>query len=141
MKRTLQSSLTTLALATFVLAVVPNAHAGSRSCSNYTLNGSYAATITGTIAGEPFAELDLVTSEGQGTFSGSGTVSDNGTISTVTFTATYTVNSDCSGTASLSTGVTQNFVIHQNGSEVQFIATNSGTTVVGDAKRISGPAE
>lgn len=49
----------------------------------------------------------------------------DGVISTASFTATYAVNSDCSGSASLSTGVTQNFNIKADDSEVMFIATHA----------------
>ncbi len=127
-----------MAAAALAIVTAPSAHAGHVYCSNGLLNGSYTATITGNLAGEPFAELDLVTADGNGTFSGSGTVSEDGVISTVSFTATYTINSNCSGSAVLSTGVTQNFNIKTDGSEVQFISTNSGATIVGDAKRLTG---
>lgn len=135
MKHIASFTVAVTAFAIFMLAATPNAQA-SGICSKATLSGSYAATITGTIAGQPFAELDLVTSDGRGSFTGSGTVSENGVISPASFTATYTVNADCSGSATLSTGVTQNLVIHADGSEVQFIGTNAGTVVTGDAKRV-----
>lgn len=127
------------AAAAFAMFLVwaPSAQAAA-FCSNHTLRGAYGATITGTVAGLPFAELDLVSADGNGSFSGTGTVSYNGSISTVSFTATYTVNSNCSGSASLSTGVTQNFVIKADGSEVQFIGTNSpDAQVTGDAKQLA----
>ncbi len=138
MKRILSLVAPLTALAIFSL-VTPAAARDGRRCSNATLNGSYSATITGTLGGEPFAELDLVNSTGNGTFTGNGTVSMNGVISTVSFTATYTVNSDCSGSASLSTGVTQNFNIKSDGSEVMFIATTPGATITGDAKQVIPP--
>ncbi len=137
MKRILNLAMPFTALA--VLSLVLPAAANGLKCSNATLNGSYSATITGTLGGLPFAELDLVTSTGNGTFSGNGTVSLDGAISTVSFTATYTVNSNCSGSATLSTGVTQNFNIKADGSEVMFIATNSGATITGDAKQVIPP--
>lgn len=127
------------AAAAFAMFLVwaPSAQAAA-FCSNHTLRGAYGATITGTVAGLPFAELDLVSADGNGSFSGTGTVSYNGSISTVSFTATYTVNSNCSGSASLSTGVTQNFVIKADGSEVQFIGTNNpDAQVTGDAKQLA----
>ena len=138
MKRILNVAVSVTAFAVLGLIMAPGARAqGGAHCSNATLRGSYSATITGTLGTSPFAELDLVTSTGNGTFSGSGTNSTGGVISSVTFTATYTVNSDCSGSAVLSTGVTQNFNIKADGSEVMFIATNSGATITGDAKRLN----
>jgi len=137
MKRFVNSAIASAVLGMLALLVAPSAQARS-SCSNRTLQGSYGATITGSIAGLPFAELDLVTADGNGNFSGNGTVSYNGSVSAVTFTATYTINSDCSGSASLSTGVTQNLVIKADGSEVMFIGTNSPEAqVTGDAKQLS----
>jgi hypothetical protein len=137
MKRSMNCAMALGAAAMLVMLMAPGAQA-TPSCSNRTLKGSYGATITGTISGLPFAELDLVTADGNGNFSGTGTVSYNGSISTVTFTATYSVNSNCSGSASLSTGVTQNFIIKTDGSEVQFIGTNDpDAQVTGDAKALA----
>lgn len=134
MKRLTNFAVSITALAILGLIAAPGARAAG--CSNATLKGNYTATITGSLGGAPLAELDLVNSPGDGTFSGSGTVSEDGTISTVTFTATYTINSDCSGSATLSTGVTQNFNIQPDGSEVDIISTNSGATITAVAKRL-----
>ena len=139
MKRTLNFALAAVVVAaTLVLMAVPKTFADGGSCSNSTLQGSYGASITGTVSGLPLAELDLVSADGKGNFtSGSGTVSIGGTISSFTFTGTYTINADCSGSASLSTGVTQNLVIKSDGSEVMFIGTNDpNAQVTGVAKRV-----
>jgi hypothetical protein len=138
MKRILSLAVPVTALAVLSL-VTPAVARDGRKCSNATLNGSYSATIIGTLGGQPFAELDLVTSTGIGAFTGNGTLSMNGVISPVSFTATYTVNSDCSGSASLSTGVTQNFNIKSDGSEVMLVATTPGATATGDAKQVVRP--
>lgn len=132
-------TFTCLTLMTLFAALSLAGNAGAApSCSNATLNGRYSAIISGSISGMPFAELDLVASPGNGTFSGTGTQAFNGSISTVTFTATYTINANCSGSAVLSTGVTQNLNIKADGSEVEFIGTNDPTAVVtGDAKRLA----
>ena len=131
-------TLSIIGLATLGFVAGSVAYAAAPQCSNATLKGHYSATITGTLGGVPFAELDLVTATGNGTFSGTGTASENGVISTVEFTATYSINSDCTGSATLSTGVTQNFNIKQDGSDVNFISTNSGATITGEAKRLNG---
>ncbi|HEV2177975.1 MAG TPA: hypothetical protein VGW33_12375 [Terriglobia bacterium] len=139
MKRTLNFALAAVVFAaTLTLMGVPNALAEEESCSNGTLQGSYGASITGTVAGLPLAELDLVSADGKGNFtSGTGTLSFNGSVSTFTFTGTYTINADCSGSASLSNGVTQNLVIKADGSEVMFIGTNDpNAQVTGAAKRV-----
>ena len=138
MKRFVSLALSITAFAILGLVSAPQARAHGLHCSNATLNGTYSASITGTLGGAPFAELDLVTSNGNGTFSGTGTISEDGVISTgVPVSATYTVNSDCSGSAVLSSGVTQNFNIKADGSEVDIIATVSGATVTAVAKRLN----
>ena len=138
MKRFANLALSISAVAILGLATAAQARADGAHCSNATLKGTYSAAITGTLGGAPFAELDLVTSTGNGTFSGTGTISENGVISTdVPVSATYTVNSDCSGSAVLSNGVTQNFNIKADGSEVDIIATTSGATVTAVAKRLN----
>jgi hypothetical protein len=138
MKRIVNVTMSIIAFAMLALAFAPGASASVQGCTNATLKGEYSATIVGTLGGAPYAELDLVTATGNGTFSGTGTASQNGVISTVSFTATYTINSDCSGSASLSTGVTQNFNIKEDGSEVDVISTNSGATITAVAKRLNG---
>jgi hypothetical protein len=142
MKRILNSAMLFTAFAVLAFVMAPSARAASPHCSNATLNGSYSATITGTLGTSPFAELDLVTSTGNGTFTGTGTQSVDGTINTVSITATYTVNSNCSGSATLTVGtmtITQNFNIQPDGSEVDIISTSSGTTITAVAKRLGGP--
>jgi hypothetical protein len=137
MKRMVSLALSITAFAILGLVSTPNAHAQGVHCSNATLKGTYSATITGTLGGAPFAELDLVSSTGNGTFSGTGTVSEDGVVSTdVPVAATYTINSNCSGSAVLSSGVTQNFNISPDGSEVDIIATTSGATITAVAKRL-----
>lgn len=141
MKRIVNLAVSALAFSVLAL-VAPSSTSAGVHCSNTTLKGTYSATITGTLGGAPFAELDLVTSTGNGTFSGTGTVSENGVISTgVPVSATYTVNSDCSGSAVLSSGVTQNFNIKEDGSEVDIISTSSGTTITAVAKRLNNQNE
>lgn len=138
MKRIVNVTMSITAFAVLALALAPKAYGSAQGCTNATLKGRYGATITGTIGGLPFAELDLVSSTGNGTFSGTGTIAFNGSISPATFTATYTINADCSGSAVLSTGVTQNLTIKADGSEVMFIGTNDPTAVVtGDAKQLA----
>jgi hypothetical protein len=142
MKRIANFATSITAFAALALVTGPCARAAGPHCSNATLKGAYSAAITGTLAGAPFAELDLITSTGNGTFTGTGTVSENGVISTgVPVSATYTVNSDCSGSAVLSSGVTQNFTIKTDGSEVDIISTTAGTTLTAVAKRINGESD
>lgn len=101
-----------------------------RKCSNKSLRGSFGATLAGDVGGLPFAALDLVTAGGDGSFSGSGTVSFNGSISQVSFTAMYSISSDCSGSIAFNTGATQDLAVVGKGSEVLFIRTDDPNAVV-----------
>jgi hypothetical protein len=46
-------------------------------------------------------EVGLLTADGNGNLSGSVTFSANGTLLTATYTGTYTVNPDCTASASI----------------------------------------
>ena len=131
MKPKIKTAITTTILAgTIVLNMVSNAYAHApKACSNATLRGDYGATLTGTVNNLPFAALNLV----------NGTIVYNGTVIPSSFTATYTVNPDCSGSFSSSSGTTENIVINRDGSEVQIIVTGLAlgpATVTGLAKKL-----
>jgi hypothetical protein len=75
-------------------------------------------------------------------FTGSGTVVVDGVVTTIPLiTATYTVNSDCTGTlTSVPAGLTQNFVVKEDGSQVFFVVTAHPAgvaTIAGEAVRLS----
>jgi hypothetical protein len=110
------------------------------ACSNATLKGHYSALLTGSVNGLPFAALDLVISDGNGNISGTGTVVVNGSPMPTSFTATYTVNSNCSGSFVSDTGTTEDITVSLDGSEVQIILTSTplgAATVTGAAKNLA----
>ena len=115
----------------FALSVVPNAQA---DCSNHALKGSFGMILTGfRIDGGdpgPRADVGLLIADGNGNLTGSGTKSKNGIITSVTITGTYTVNTDCTGSATGldSDGETRdfNFVIVDEHHEVFGIQTDPG---------------
>ena len=106
-------------------------------CSTSLLKGTYGALLHGMASGLPFAALDVVIADGQGSLSGTGTIAYNGVVSRgVPISATYVINADCSGSATFSSGATQNLIITRSGAEAQFIRTdNNLDQVLGDAKR------
>jgi len=139
MKLSSNTALATTVL-TAVLAFVPGAEAKSVACSNATLKGHYSALLTGSVNGLPFAALDLVISDGNGNISGTGTVVVNGSPMPTSFTATYTVNSNCSGSFVSDTGTTEDITVSLDGSEVQIILTSTplgAATVTGAAKNLA----
>jgi hypothetical protein len=136
-------SITRVAILTTALTLAAGTSAyAANPCSNATLKGTYGALIRGTAAGLPFAALDVVTSNGGGSFSGSGTIAYNGVISqNVPVSASYLIKADCSGRASFSNGTQQDLLISEDGEEVQFIRTDQlDDQVTGDARRVNQSA-
>jgi len=139
--------LTALALASFALS--PTAWAQSSAmgpnaqdqCSSATLNGAYMGRSSGTLLGLPYSTLNRIEFDGNGAAAGSGTTVFDGVVSFPVITATYTVNSDCTGQInSVPPGLSQNFTVKSDGSQVFFItiAHPAGpATVSGEAVRIS----
>jgi hypothetical protein len=81
-----------------VLAVsLPTAH--GQSCSLVRAAGNYGFSDSGTVVGVgPRMAAGIFTLEAAGNLNGKATSSLNGTIAGETFSGTYTVNSDCTGT-------------------------------------------
>jgi hypothetical protein len=116
-----------------------------RHCSTETLEGCYATNITGSIVASapiigPFADVGVLTFDGDGNVSRTGTTSMNGTITQgLQLTGTYTVNPDCTGSYTLqlpnNISATSNFVIDNEGREIQIINVTTGRVLSGVAKK------
>jgi hypothetical protein len=113
-------------------------------CSNATLTGNYAfnhhgfSARHGTPGNEvPFASVGVVTFDGAGNLSSTTTFVFNGSGGPFgPDTGTYTVNSDCTGTATDETaGIHFNIVTVGGGAEVFGIQTDTGATTTIDAKK------
>ena len=139
----LRCGLVLTALALAALALSPAAWATPPDeCSQATLNGAYMSSQTGTLNGLPLAQVNRIVADGQGVFTGSGTVVVDGVVTVIPLiTATYTVNPDCTGTlTSVPAGLSQNFVVKDDGSQVFFIVTAhpaGAATISGEAVRLS----
>ena len=93
---------TTLRLILFasLIALAPAAQA--RSCSLSGVAGAYGYTTSGSIPTlGAIAGLGHITLDSAGNLTGAQTVSFNGTIVPETLSGTYTVNADCTGTATI----------------------------------------
>ncbi len=109
-------------------------------CSLGSLKGPYAVAGQGTLvtslpgipAPAPFAESSLADFDGAGGFSGKGTVNIGGAVLNITFTGTYTLNSDCTGNATINTnlGLTVHHAIVVIGGGQRFIETESDPVAV-----------
>jgi hypothetical protein len=137
---------TTLVIATLsVLGMVPGAQAAEdKLCSNASLKGTFAYTVTGSTSappplGGPFGGVGRQTFDGNGHVSGTQTVNVNGNVFRQTYTGTYTVNPDCTGSVTLMIDIPpglvthSDFVIDDNGAEIRAVETDAGSviTVIG----------
>jgi len=124
------------AVTALALGIAPAAKADNKGCSNASLTGTFAYTLTETVIAPPAiagpsAEVGTQTFDGKGATTGTATLSANGTIFQLTFAGTYTVNPDCTGTFTLQiagTPITQHvfFVIDDSGAEFRAIETDAG---------------
>jgi hypothetical protein len=127
--------------ALILLAVVTPGNAQD-TCTKASIAGRYGFTISGAVVNSDgsfysVAESGTVTADGNGKLTGTDTNSQGGQIQSQTFTGTYTVNSDCTGTVSTadSAGPSHfNIVIVDNGQEILFIESDAGVAVSGSAK-------
>ena len=139
MKRNIANTFSIAALTALALGLTPTAKADVKGCSNATLKGTFAYTMTGFITvpafAGPFAETGTQTFDGNGATTASAMLSQNGNIFKVTITGTYTVNDDCTGTFTLQVaplGITNRvfFVIDSGGNGFQSIEINPSLSVV-----------
>lgn len=121
------------------------AHADGRGCGLYSVVGTYGVSGGGTVGvgtANPVqdTEVGLLTADGNGNVSGSVTFSANGTLLAATYTGTYTVNSDCTATASISDSLGEHLhetgVVLKGGAEIRFIGTDPGAEISRDAIRL-----
>ena len=119
--------------------------AGLGKCSERSLSGVYAIEFAGSFVGVgPVATLGTINLDGAGNFVVTDTASFNGTIIDRVGAGTYSVDSDCTGSATVTYSVGQpgrqatfNFVITERGLDIRLIGTTPGGIVSGSAKPIS----
>jgi hypothetical protein len=117
-----------------VLGLVSRVQA--EDCSNDKVKGTYGFSCEGTVVEVgPIAVIGVFTADGNGHGSEVETISFNGEIITgATFTVTYTVNADCTGsfvsTPPGGSDIHNNFVIDDNKKEIRLIPTETGFVAV-----------
>ena|SRR2546423_7336692 len=125
-----------------IIAGVAEARADSPKCDNSTLNDPYGFTLTGwripapdTNTRSARAGVGRMVFDGRGNLSGAETKSHDGLIVPLTFTGTYQVYTDCTGTAHVVTSDPDenarnfSFVIIERGEQVMGIQTDPGRAV------------
>lgn len=135
MKRLLASTLALLVL----LTLVPAAKA-TQACTDASLAGNYGFTFSGFVKDHgrsvPFAGTGITTADGEGNVSATVTASVDGNLSTFPYSATYTVNPDCTGSVtSTSGGANFSIVIVRGGSEILGADIDTGNTWTIDFKK------
>jgi hypothetical protein len=114
------------------------------ACTN--LQGSYGFSRSGTAASGTLSVVaaGVLVFDGAGNVSGHDTTSVNGNIIRRTFSGTYTLNSDCTGSMTITflTGTPgrvspSDFVIVDDGKGLLLINTNAGEVVLGSARKQS----
>ena len=124
----------------FFLGVTPTVHAEHRNeCTQGSLKGSYGYVFGGPLVGVgPVAAAGLIAFDGEGGLTARDTLNNSVVISRRTGTGTFTVNSNCTGSAELGGefgGLSFDFMIvpGSGGSELSFLVTNPGTVQSGVA--------
>ncbi len=134
---------TTLFLSTFLASVIlgmaPSVVlADELPCSLASLNGHYAIERQGTVVAQlpgfpappaPLGEAALADLDGNGNLSAIATVNIGGLVLRVPVTGTYTVKPDCTGTATINTGlglILHNAIVLIDGGK-RFIGTETDT--------------
>jgi hypothetical protein len=109
---------------------------GTPACTNASINGSYGYLFSGLLSGAPYAEEGQVVSNGSGVLSATSVVNISGTLTPVPAHGTYTMASDCSGTAQLINQFgTHNFAfaVVEDGHLAVFSETDTGAVISGVA--------
>jgi len=136
-----------LALAGSYPNLVPRAKA-HEGCSLKTLHGTYGGVWTGliysgpppnspqTIGGFwPYDGLEVSTWDGAGNFSASDVFAVGGTpAQPANDSGTYTVSANCTGTLTLTNGLTFDFILFGGGREIRFAETDGSPTVVTETR-------
>jgi hypothetical protein len=113
------------------------------TCSEATLRGTYLFAYQGVEIKDndhvPFATAGYEVYDGKGNVSGIATTSVEGEVSrNETFSGTYTVNEDCTGTSTYTDGTHYDEFIAPDGSMLTFVQTDPG--FVASAFELQGTA-
>jgi len=143
-----------LFLLTLGLAASSTLSVYARQCSNQTLKGTYANSLHGLVfipgVSAPLVLAGVVktTYDGNGTFTQVDAVGDNGSGVTPGWrpgSGTYSVNPDCTGTATIVIPGTADlhlqFVVSPSGNTLHFVVIDSGLATAGDSERIDNARE
>jgi uncharacterized protein (TIGR03437 family) len=121
------------------------AYRGQFSCNNGSVSGSYLSSAAGFGVSPgvltPAAYSGSLAISGGGSLQGADAISQGGVVRSRTFTANFSVNSDCSASEAVqdSLGETANvdFYITDQSGRVEFIQTDNGLVIAGQAQQVA----
>ena len=132
-------------------AITPlTVRADDERCSLASLQGTYAVHGQGTfllqVPGFPappfsFGEAGIATFDGAGTLFGKTTVNTGGLVLNPTFTGTYTVSGDCTGTVAVQSSfgtIQENIVVIGGGQRYVGTETDPSAVIVRTVERLGG---
>lgn len=118
------------------------AQASARRCTEASLKGQFGYSYSGKVQGfGEVAAVGPIDFDGSGNTSATYSVNLGGSNFLGSFTGTYTVSDDCTGTITLSLpllGVSSHgrFIIVNKGKDAFFMGTDDGVTVTGVARKL-----
>jgi hypothetical protein len=147
---TIAKIFTIAAVSALALSIAPTAKAQvntevDKGCSNATLSGTFAYTVTGSFVAAPaplgpYAEAGAQTFDGHGGTTATGMSNTNGTAMPSAATGAYTVNSDCTGsfTLDIAPGITAHyfFVVSDAGAEYQAVCLDPVAVITRSGRRL-----
>ena len=143
---------TSLFLLTVALAALSPLTAHASACSNWTIQGTYAFTIRGTIF-LPDGSTLLIDGIGKATFDGKGNftqvdaVADNGNLAPGwrPGSGTYSVNPDCTGTQTVVVpglpDLHLQFIVAQGGNTIHQVVIDPGFATTAEGERVRTPQD
>ena len=152
MKRYIAHTALGIILCSMLLGIAQAAQSRAHACTISDVAGSYGYTSGGTIVSPPvgpFTAVGSVTLTNSGTFTGAQTTSIAGNFFDETLTGTYTVDSDCTGSATVfvyhGTTLARTTVLHlvwdHNENEMRAIFLAPGTAITLAARKMSYDGE
>jgi len=117
--KVVRTGLTSIFATALMVSMAAPAHAGNRPCSFAGAAGKWSDSDQGTVVGVgPRTAVGIFTLDGAGNLTnGVATSSLNGSIVDETYSGTYTVNSNCTGTF--------NVTIYSSGKEIFVLTLNA----------------
>lgn len=135
MNRTTLFALTFGSLAVGTGAAFAGTDETATECSVSTLDGSYVYSTQGTLDGEPYASAGIMSFDGEGNLEILATRSVER--EQITMSATYTIESNCSGSMKVDDGTINNLYLDPAGKIFKFVRITGEGAVGGEAERVT----